>query len=643
MADTKIVTLEVQSNLEQSAKSVGSLKSQLREAQAEVAALSDKFGATSREAIEAAKRAGELKDKIGDAKALTDAFNPDAKFTALSSSLTGVAGGFSAVTGAMGLLGSESKDVELAILKVQSAMAVASGLQQLGESVDAFKQMKAVALDAFQSIKAAIGSTGIGLFLVALGTIVTYWDEISRAIGGATEEQKAYQSTQEEVTKSLAKVEENLISVKIALDQAKKGTISKKDALKLYNEKLGEALGKTDSLAVAEQRLAQNTDSYIKSQMAKAQAQIFLAKAADAAAKAASGEAAELDWWDKAKVAIAQYGSAAAGATTAAELAIKNIAKNQKEITFYTDLATKEYKKAAEEENKINADAINTRYEAQHKAVKIHTETEKEKLDALKKLNEEYEKDLAKQPVENPDLTEVQKLDASNQAKRDLIKSNNEQILDLQRQFELQNAQITYDSEEAQKQRRQEAFNQKIQDFQNVSNAIGSIAKSGEDVLEGLQSVGIARGKEGQAAMKALALVQIGVDSAVAFSKMMQGTEASAAGAAASAGPAAPAVYLATKIAFYASGTATILANIARAKNLLSSGGNASGGGGAAPNAPAVPAAPSFNVVGNGGANQIAQVMSDKGMPPIKTYVTAGDVTTQQGLNRNIVSNATLG
>jgi hypothetical protein len=93
-------------------ESVKSLKTQLKEAQANVAALSDKFGATSKEAVEAAKSAAILRDKIGDAKSLTDAFNPDAKFKALSGSLTGVAGGFSAVTGALGLMGKESKDVE---------------------------------------------------------------------------------------------------------------------------------------------------------------------------------------------------------------------------------------------------------------------------------------------------------------------------------------------------------------------------------------------------------------------------------------------------------------------------------------------------------------------------------------------------
>ena len=57
MAETKVIDLEVKTN-------IGSLKSQLREAQAEVASLSEKFGATSQQAAEAAKRAAELKDRI---------------------------------------------------------------------------------------------------------------------------------------------------------------------------------------------------------------------------------------------------------------------------------------------------------------------------------------------------------------------------------------------------------------------------------------------------------------------------------------------------------------------------------------------------------------------------------------------------
>ena len=122
----------------------GSLKAQLREATAEVTKLSEQFGASSKEAVQAAKRAAELKDQIGDAKSLIDAFNPDAKFKALTASLSGVAGGFAAAQGAIGLFGVESENVEKALLKVQSAMALSQGLQAVGESVDSFKQLGTV-------------------------------------------------------------------------------------------------------------------------------------------------------------------------------------------------------------------------------------------------------------------------------------------------------------------------------------------------------------------------------------------------------------------------------------------------------------------------------------------------------------------
>ena len=136
--------LNVNVNTSQAGKALGSLKSQLKEAQADVVALSDKFGATSKEAIEAAKRVAGIKDQIGDAKALVDAFNPDAKFKALTASLSGVAGGFAAVQGAMGLLGTESENAQKMLLKVQSAMAISQGLQSVGEAVDSFKNLGAV-------------------------------------------------------------------------------------------------------------------------------------------------------------------------------------------------------------------------------------------------------------------------------------------------------------------------------------------------------------------------------------------------------------------------------------------------------------------------------------------------------------------
>jgi len=70
------------------------------------------------------------------------------------------------------------------------------------------------------------------------------------------------------------------------------------------------------------------------------------------------------------------------------------------------------------------------------------------------------------------------------------------------------------------------------------------------------------------------------------------------------------------------------------------------GGGGAAPSpislsGGSVPTAPSFNVVGTSGQNQIAQSLGNQA--PVKAYVVANDVSSQQSLDRNIVKTATLG
>lgn len=170
----------------QADQSVSSLKKQLREAQNEVANLSDKFGATSKQAIEAAKSAAILKDKIGDAKALTDAFNPDAKFTALTKSLSGVAGGFSALQGSIALFGNESEELQKQLLKVQAAMAFSNGIQQVGESIDSFKQLGAViksqVVTAFSTLRTAIISTGVLALVAALGLLIANFDKVKDTI-----------------------------------------------------------------------------------------------------------------------------------------------------------------------------------------------------------------------------------------------------------------------------------------------------------------------------------------------------------------------------------------------------------------------------------------------------------------------------
>ena len=178
MAEKVEIDLEIKDN-------VKSLKTQLKEAQAEVAALSEKFGATSREAIQAAKKAAELKDAIGDAKALTDAYNPDAKFNALTQSLSGVLNGFQAFEGALGLVGVEGEAVQETLLKVQSAMALAEGVNGVMESVESFKTLTTQIgnLSVVQKVatalqwlwNAAMAANPIGAIVVAI-TALLYRD-----------------------------------------------------------------------------------------------------------------------------------------------------------------------------------------------------------------------------------------------------------------------------------------------------------------------------------------------------------------------------------------------------------------------------------------------------------------------------------
>jgi len=141
------------------------------------------------------------------------------------------------------------------------------------------------------------------------------------------------------------------------------------------------------------------------------------------------------------------------------------------------------------------------------------------------------------------------------------------------------------------------------------------------------------------------ALTQIGIDSAVALSKAS--TLANAEGAAAQlAFPLVPGIGTIARVLSYTSTALSVASNIVRAKQLLSGGGgggSASGGGGSAPSPTGGGAPAQFNVVGNSGVNQLADVMNTQQQTPVKAYVVPSDVTTGQSLDRNIIRNASLG
>ena len=169
------------------------LKSQLKEATKELQTARQKFGEFSDEAVQAAQKVAGIKDEIESANEAAQVFDPGKRFQALTTAASTAAGGIAAAQGAMALFGSQSEDVEKALLKVQGALALSQGLSQLKDIGKVGEQLKitfkGLTLGA-NTFKKALITTGIGALVVAVGLLVAYWEDIMALVGGVSKEQK---------------------------------------------------------------------------------------------------------------------------------------------------------------------------------------------------------------------------------------------------------------------------------------------------------------------------------------------------------------------------------------------------------------------------------------------------------------------
>jgi hypothetical protein len=225
-------------------ETVKTFKQQLKEAKNEAQQLVATFGEFSNEALAGQQRVANLSDQMEDFNDRVKALNPD-KFAKVQTVVNGVASGFSAAQGAMALFGSESEDLQKTLVKVQGAMALAQGLEGLGKVQQQFmtigKTIGGQVLTAVRSfgttVKSTLISTGIGAFVVLLGTMVAYWDEIKEAVSGVSEEQKKNLELtkkavgaeelkletlngQDNILKQQGKTEEQILKLKIAQTKA---------------------------------------------------------------------------------------------------------------------------------------------------------------------------------------------------------------------------------------------------------------------------------------------------------------------------------------------------------------------------------------------------------------------------------------
>jgi hypothetical protein len=594
MAENKTVNLEVNSNLEQTEQAVVSLKSELRKAQAEVGALSDKFGATSKEAVEAAKRAADLKDRIGDAKSLTDAFNPDAKFKALSASLGGVASGFAAYQGALGLIGVESKEVEAQILKVQSAMAIAQGAQAVGESVDAFKQLGAVVksysivqkvITAGQWLwNAAMAANPIGaLVAVVVALVAAGYALVKMFIASSDATMKA-----EAANKALNK------QIETQVKNQKKAT-EESDLSRDAQLKMAKASGKSaEEIRKLSVELA---NQEVKQKLANAQTLYAIAIEARRVAGLEDATDAQKETAEK---ALKAYNDA--------NDALKASVLNRRKLLIDNRVAERQ------EETDAEKKAIENRKKASDAAKEAAVQAEKEKQEAIKKVKDAY-------------------LDKANTTRREL------------------------DDIEAERLKKEYQDSLKKEDdvlkrLEVEAAALKSFSDYKKEIAEADKAIALA---EAKAKMEAVDAVSGTLNAAADLlgKQTTAGKILAIASATISTFTSAQKAYEATVgIPIVGPALAPINAGIALAagfKNIqaITKVKTPGGGGGSSPSGSfggSAAQAPNFNVVGNSGVNQLAQTLGGQSeQAPIQAFVVAQDVTTAQGLNRNIVTNASLG
>jgi chromosome segregation ATPase len=183
--------------LEQSAQSTKTLRTQLAEAKNEAVRMSQQFGAFSKEAQNAAKKAALIKDEIGDLNDTLDALNPDAKLNAFVKLGQGIQGGFQAATGALQLFGVENERITKLAQQFQGVLNLTQGINSVLQLKDVYGQLRlvlGVTATAQRGLNVAMAANPAGAIALAVGALIT-------AVILLNDETKAYKLTEEELTK----------------------------------------------------------------------------------------------------------------------------------------------------------------------------------------------------------------------------------------------------------------------------------------------------------------------------------------------------------------------------------------------------------------------------------------------------------
>ena len=563
--------------------------------------------------------------------------------------LQGVASGFELAQGAMGAFGAGGEAVEEALLKVQSAMAMAQGLQGLRESIASFKALrKAVMANVIvqKLLNFVMNLNPIGMIIlavVALGAaIALLWSPIKKLaqfFGLAAEEAE----TAAEATKKLnatmeaqSKILERLRNQSAKNHEMKMRQLELEDASEeeKHNERL-KRLKKEDKERKQElQSLVGNLDNqqrlYKKSKRTEdfenarsVKTQIETNKARIIELRQANGE------YDQAR---------------------------KEEIKKFNQFEKDEAQKVVDDENdrlKERNDNYKNflaeRKDARRAIEDLENELEDDAIrQAVNKRRTEFEReleDLKGNAQEKARLTELltQQFEEDMREIRKSFREKDVELLKLDTDIKIGEQNREHDNWVTNREKQTEIDKRAVADdlvrAEAVKDARYQISKDGFQLIANLSELFANRSEKAARAafniQKAASIAQATISGIEATINAFKTASASPV----TIGfPAFPFIQAGIAGAF----AATNIAKIASSQF----GGGAGGGIGSSPSLPSGGAGggnvANFNVVGNTGLNQLAETLGSQDQAPVKAFVVGSDVTTQQSLDRNKVETATL-
>jgi len=565
-----------------------------------------------------AQEAGRLKKVVSEVDMQVDALSMTTA-NKLGGALGGVTAGFELAQGAMGALGAESEHIEEALLKVQSAMAMAQGVQGIKEAIPAFKSMGGAALKALGSIKGAVMATGIGLLAVAVGLVASNWDKIKESTEKASTSFNDYLNSGTKGAKALKWYLDALV-YPITL------------AIKAYREIKDAILGTSDAsrkVEAVQREIHQKRVSQLEKERdtAKKVGEATLTSIdKEIALRAAAGEST-LKLEKRKQEAIMETSRQALQGLVQevkARLALGGVTKEEAE----------NLKKLIEDNKKAYADAAQNLKLIDVQAKKEASDRNKEAIKEREDQNNEaWEKEMQRQKEEREAeaywteylTTEDQKRADSEKAKQDKINADAEEAAKFRGELYAWETQKALEEDAKKEENRKKS----IEAWKGMQSGAFQFINDLADLFAGKDEESQRRAFK---VKKAAGIAQATID-----------TYQAAAGAYKSQmtipTPDAP-IRAAVAAAF------AVASGLARIKAIASTkfeGGGATassgGGGGGSTPATATSTPANFNIVGNSGTNQLAETLTNA---PIQAYVVAGEVTTAQSLNRNKIQTSTL-